>query len=181
MRRTTLRFQTLGRNPLRESVSVLSKCRIPSATSSRGSSTTGTCWAYPRMAHTYGRRRLPSLRAEAQRRLEDCTAELNTLPQNVEGEPLTEVLQLLAQFCVEVGRWVEGVPNAIMLQKNREAFQWFDRAIRSTAPLFVPCKRSAKDKEGWLDWLRESGDYEGTRLNEVSLIYLEDIREHIQR
>ena len=133
------------------------------------------------MIHIYGQRRLPSLHAKAQRRLEGCTAELNALPEGVEGEPLSEVLQLLTRFCVDVARSIEGTPKAAMLQYNRKEFQSFDRAIRSTAPLFVPCRRSAKDREKWLDWLCEGGDYEGTRLDEASLIYLEDVREHIQR
>lgn len=104
------------------------------------------------------------------------------MPKELEGEPLTQVLQITVRLCDEVSKYINGIPDASMLRNNRYIFRTFDHAIKATSPRFVPCRNAVKDQKKWLDWLEQSDKDEGAgRGDDVPPLYLEDMRQHIQR
>ncbi|KAK0239883.1 P-loop containing nucleoside triphosphate hydrolase protein [Armillaria nabsnona] len=82
---------------------------------------------------------LPVIRSEATEALEECRAELTTIPTAINEEPATYMLKLVTSFSAEVQSLVRGRSDASrLIQENRQAFKDLKIAIRRTAPNFVP-------------------------------------------
>ncbi|EMD31064.1 hypothetical protein CERSUDRAFT_60537 [Gelatoporia subvermispora B] len=144
---------------------------------------------------------LPKLQGQVGSQLSQCNAQLNTLPPPITTEPSAYILSLVSAFCNEVQAHIQGGPGAAALvQKNRRTYATYKRAIRSTAPPFMPFPSSnvtGAILEADLQWYHDdlddndndgenSGETEtnGTSGGEVNMsnyVYLEDIRRHIQR
>ncbi|KAJ8514913.1 hypothetical protein ONZ45_g7596 [Pleurotus djamor] len=94
-------------------------------------------------------KRLPAIQDELQKALRKTEDSLALLPKEPSSDPFSEVMGLLHGFAGEVNHHVHGVSDEDGILQSVRPFQMqFRRAIRATAPLFVPLeKRSAKDFE----------------------------------
>ena len=131
-------------------------------------------------------RRIPRLGRDVDEKLAACHEELKSLPPQITGEPASYVLALLSSFCIDVQAHIKGGPGTeAFVQHNRQVYEDFKRAIRSTAPRFIP-QPSANDvppnfnQQETVDSDDEDGDApESSSASDV--IYLKDMRLHIQR
>ncbi|KAH9843658.1 P-loop containing nucleoside triphosphate hydrolase protein [Rhodofomes roseus] len=135
---------------------------------------------------------LPRLQHDVEQKLSACCAGLRKIPKEVTNEPASYVLGLLSSFCVDIQSHVVGVPGAeVLVQHNRRTYGTFKRAIRSTAPRFIPLP-SASDAPSnaiRVDVLSDPEDDEtiendsppGIHTQVVRQMYLKDMRTHIQR
>lgn len=128
-------------------------------------------------------RSLPKIRTEALARLDDCRRELSALPAAIGTEPATHLLMLLTGLCDDVQQYIRGGGRVSRLvHDNRDAYAAFKRAVRSTAPNFVPVPDAG---QGGADEVRVlEGDGEEPAEGLVSMMkpmYLNDMRKHIKR
>ncbi|KAG6382183.1 hypothetical protein JVT61DRAFT_833 [Boletus reticuloceps] len=97
-------------------------------------------------------KRLPEIQDELVNTIRETEADISKLPRAPSNDPVSEVLQALNAFSRELFRRVEGTPDANgLLQTIRPHQQAFRRAIRSTAPVFVPWEKKKiffKTKKG---------------------------------
>lgn len=134
------------------------------------------------------RHRIPRLGRDVDEKLAACHEELKSLPPQITGEPASYVLALLSSFCVDVQSHIMGAPGTeALVQHNRRVYEEFKRAIRSTAPRFIPQPSAIDvppnfssqetadpdDDEGLEDELPSGSSSD--------VIYLKDMRLHIQR
>ncbi|KAJ7234502.1 P-loop containing nucleoside triphosphate hydrolase protein [Mycena haematopus] len=84
-------------------------------------------------------KRLPQIQIELENTIEKTRTTLAQLPKLPSGDPVGEIASLLHGFVGELHKILEGVPRADgLLQVIRPAQEQFRRAIRATAPDFVP-------------------------------------------
>ena len=94
------------------------------------------------------------------------------------SDPGAFVLNLVMKFCSEVDAHIRGSPEfAALVQRNRRAYEAFKKAIRSTAPPFMPC-RSANEMPR--DWKKLFMPETSPGLEPGKVMYLEDMRAHIR-
>lgn len=132
--------------------------------------------------------RIPRLGRDVDEKLAACNEDLKRLPPQITGEPASYVLALLSSFCVDVQSHIMGGPGTeALVQHNRRVYEEFKRAIRSTAPRFIP-QPSANDVPPNFDTQEtedsdEDEDFEGALQvgSSGENIYLKDMRLHIQR
>lgn len=109
-------------------------------------------------------------------------------------EPSTYVLSLISAFCNDVQAFVQGGPRtATLVQKNRRTYAAYKRAIRSTAPPFMPYPsaneadaQSTRAVQNELDTSDAEDDEESeegvaSAADMSKVLYLQDVRRHIQR
>lgn len=133
-------------------------------------------------------RRIPRLGREIDEKLATCYEELKSLPPQITGEPASYVLTLLSSFCVDVQSHIIGGPGTeTLVQHNRRVYEDFKRAIRSTAPRFIPLP-SAEDTAPKLNGQERAGPEDEDGLEDVlqdgsgaDSMYLKDMRIYIQR
>jgi hypothetical protein len=90
------------------------------------------------------------MRQQAERALRDTRTELATLPRVVTTEPALYVLYLATTFSTAFAQYAEGTPgSAQVVQAHRAAFGRFKRAVRGTAPNFVPFTAAADVPSHW--------------------------------
>jgi hypothetical protein len=109
--------------------------------------------------------RLPEIQKELMDALQNTEAELRALPRAPSNDPVGEVLHVLSSFTRDLSRRLEGTPEEDgLLQTIRPHQQAFKRAIRETAPNFVPWERTAKGRQlPKADFLaNEEGDDKGS-------------------
>ena len=83
--------------------------------------------------------RIPKLQKEVINQLTACRTELAALPPAVTADPASHVLSLVTSFCAAIRALVEGGPGtAALVQRNRASYAAFKRAVRATAPPFLP-------------------------------------------
>ncbi|PVF98611.1 hypothetical protein CPB86DRAFT_784651 [Serendipita vermifera] len=90
--------------------------------------------------------RLPELCKEVERKLQETREGLNELPEEPQGDPVTVVLNLTANFQKDVAILVQGRPEdgeSGLLQKFRQHKSVFREAIFQQAPQFKPFRRSS--------------------------------------
>lgn len=74
---------------------------------------------------------------------------LSRLPKAPSSDPVNEICTMIYNFTVDLARQVEGVPDEDgLLQAIRPAHEKFRKAIRATAPNFLPFEEEFKGKGG---------------------------------
>ncbi|KIK82818.1 hypothetical protein PAXRUDRAFT_832134 [Paxillus rubicundulus Ve08.2h10] len=90
-------------------------------------------------------KRLPEIQKELMDALQDTEAHLRALPRAPSNDPVGEVLQVLSSFTRGLSRRLEGTPEEDGLLQTIRPYQLaFKRAIRETAPNFVPWDKSRR-------------------------------------
>lgn len=123
---------------------------------------------------------------------EFCTRELKGIPAAITSDPASYVLTLVTEFCNDVARHVRGgeAHAAELVQSNRHTYAVYKRDIRGTAPPFVPYSSAdgtpSEPVQYVLDGDEDDEDSEGEdaaieKVGGRRLLYLEDVRKHIQR
>ncbi|KIJ13509.1 hypothetical protein PAXINDRAFT_13626 [Paxillus involutus ATCC 200175] len=80
--------------------------------------------------------------------LQETEAELRALPRAPSGDPVGEVLHVLSSFTRDLSHRLEGTPEENgLLQTIRPHQQAFKRAVRQTAPNFVPWAETQRSRE----------------------------------
>jgi hypothetical protein len=80
--------------------------------------------------------------------LQETEVELRALPRAPSGDPVGEVLHVLSSFTRDLSHRLEGTPEENgLLQTIRPHQQAFKRAIRQTAPNFVPWAETQRGRE----------------------------------
>ncbi|KIJ13508.1 hypothetical protein PAXINDRAFT_100617 [Paxillus involutus ATCC 200175] len=93
-------------------------------------------------------KRLPEIQKELMNTLQETEAELRALPRAPSGDPVGEVLHVLSSFSRDLSRRLEGTSDADgFLQTIRPCQEAFKRAIRRTAPNFIPWEKTQKSRE----------------------------------
>lgn len=86
--------------------------------------------------------RLPEIQDELQALLDQTAADFQALPKPPSTDPVAEVLHMISTFTRDLHRHLEGTPDeGGLLQSIRPAQETFKRAIRATAPNFLPYER----------------------------------------
>ncbi|KIK81251.1 hypothetical protein PAXRUDRAFT_832978 [Paxillus rubicundulus Ve08.2h10] len=110
-------------------------------------------------------KRLPEIQKELMNSLQETEAELRALPRAPSSDPVGEVLHVLSNFTRDLSRRLEGTSEEDgLLQTIRPCQETFKRAIRRTAPNFVPWEntQSARELPKAEFLANEEGDDEGT-------------------
>ncbi|KAH9915919.1 P-loop containing nucleoside triphosphate hydrolase protein [Epithele typhae] len=132
-------------------------------------------------------KKLPTFAREVAVHRAACADEIARLPPVVTADPPTHVLELVTTFCGAVSNRVEGSPvHAALVQRHNEAYISFKRAIRGTAPEFVPFERVGAPL-GWSRVSSEDSDVEDNSSDghdedndeERNALYLDDVRARI--
>lgn len=117
---------------------------------------------------------LPRIRSETSRKLEECLSDHVRLPKPVDDDPPAYILRLLNNFCDQMQRHIKGsIDDNMLIHRNRDAFVAFKRAIRQTAPNFIPVLKGKETGD-----LRVAGVDE---LSEAEPMYLSDMKRHVQK
>jgi hypothetical protein len=108
--------------------------------------------------------------------------DLNGLPIPIEEEPATYVLNEIIAFSADFDRFVRGGSgqHAQLIQDSRRAFEGLKRAIRKTAPLFVPFTKEEENPVP-VDLLDGDEEEETSSNSERITINLSDMRKHIKK
>jgi hypothetical protein len=139
--------------------------------------------------------RLPELCKEVNKKLRETRESLNELPKELEGDPVTVVLNLTANFQKDVATLVQGRPEdgeSGLLQKFRRHKNTFREGIFQQAPQFRPFKRpsdTAEDESLDPNELgsegTESGDTEklepSGRKDPSSFVYIDEVLKMAER
>ncbi|KAI0925224.1 hypothetical protein AcW1_007088 [Taiwanofungus camphoratus] len=84
-------------------------------------------------------KRLPKLQDELQELLQKTENDIRSLPKPPSADPFAEILYMLSQFSRDLSKHLEGIPSKDgLLQAIKPEQQKFKKAIRDTAPVFVP-------------------------------------------
>ncbi|KAF8839963.1 hypothetical protein BDN67DRAFT_952527 [Paxillus ammoniavirescens] len=93
-------------------------------------------------------KRLPEIQKELMNSLQETEAELRALPRAPSSDPVGEVLHVLNSFTRDLSHRLEGTPEKNgLLQTIRPHQQAFKRAIRQTAPNFIPWAETERGRE----------------------------------
>jgi hypothetical protein len=102
----------------------------------------------PKLTNTWSLSRLPEIQDELVNTIRETEAKISELPRAPSIDPVSEVLQALNVFSRELSRRLEGTPDKDgLLQTIRPHQQGFRRAIRGTAPKFVPLEMKKAGKK----------------------------------
>lgn len=83
--------------------------------------------------------RLPELQEELQKGIQSTEDRLRDLPQAPSSDTLSEILNMLDKFCLDLGTHLKGTPSANgLLQQIRPTHIQFRKDISATAPEFRP-------------------------------------------
>jgi hypothetical protein len=120
--------------------------------------------------------------AETLNQLEVCDRRLSALPQVIEADPMLHMSNLITLLVSQVNQHVQGGHGAErLIHDNRAAFEMFKRAIRRTAPNFIPAVgNEVKESDPPFDNSFEDESDRSIELDNGPL-YLSDIREQIQK
>ncbi|KAI9441571.1 P-loop containing nucleoside triphosphate hydrolase protein [Lactarius indigo] len=125
--------------------------------------------------------RLPELQEELDRLLAQTQQDISQLPTPPSSEPNSELSKLIGAFIQSVNTLVDGIPDENgLIQKLRGPRDEFKKAIRQTAPHFLPLERSqAADTTlvppSFLSSEEEEWEEEPSDVS--SPIYIEDVLE----
>jgi len=90
--------------------------------------------------------RLPELLEELDRLLAQTEKDISRLPAPPSSEPVSEIVKLINTFVRSIQRVVDGIPDEDgLLQTLRGPQDDFRRAIRQTAPYFLPFEHNLVD------------------------------------
>ncbi|KIJ63497.1 hypothetical protein HYDPIDRAFT_29303 [Hydnomerulius pinastri MD-312] len=92
-------------------------------------------------------KRLPEIQEELTNALQDTEAKWRALPKAPSNDAVGEVLHVLSLFARDLSRRLEGTPDEDgLIQSIRPHQQAFKRAIRETAPNFIPWESKGPHK-----------------------------------
>ena len=122
---------------------------------------------------------LPGILDGVATQLESCNTQLAKLPPAMVEDPVAFVYTLVTKFCADLKERVVGSPSSTdLVQANRDTYEDFKYAIRSTAPPFVPYKNATQAPADISQYVRFDGiDKDGKPTG--ALMYLEDVKEHL--
>lgn len=118
---------------------------------------------------------------------------MRKLPKAPSNDPVSEVWNVVGRFSSQLSRRLEGTPDADgILQNIRPHQQAFKRAIRATAPHFVPWKMGDTRELPPVDFLaNEEDDPQEPKASSVliprsptpqsEVIYIQDVLDRAQR
>ncbi|KAH9932350.1 P-loop containing nucleoside triphosphate hydrolase protein [Fomitopsis serialis] len=135
---------------------------------------------------------IPKLQKEVVHQLTTCRAELDALPPAITADPASYVLSLITSFCGLVVAYVQGGPStAHFVQQNRVSYAAFKRAVRGTAPPFLPFPSAAEAPGHALAYLGLDLEEEEDGFQPVGetpaggaqtkRMYLRDVKQYIAR
>ena len=128
---------------------------------------------------------MPEIHEKLQYLLQKTETSIRQLPKP-SSDPFAEVICLIGDFTSSLSRHVEGTPNEDgLLQYIRPAQLRFQRAIRETAPEFLPYERRDADKRSppaaaFLANEEDSDEDEMDATNEKDTIYIDEVFERAQ-
>ncbi|KAH9007590.1 P-loop containing nucleoside triphosphate hydrolase protein [Lactarius deliciosus] len=126
-------------------------------------------------------KRLPELQEELDKLLAQTQQDISQLPNPPSSEPNSELSKLIGAFIQSIKTLVDGIPDENgLIQKLRGPRDDFKKAIRQTAPYFLPLERSqATDTTlappSFLS--SEEEEWEEEPCDVSSPIYIEDVLE----
>ncbi|KAF8510294.1 P-loop containing nucleoside triphosphate hydrolase protein [Hysterangium stoloniferum] len=132
---------------------------------------------------------LPQLQAEVRKALDETNSQLARLPPALSGDPSSNLMALVTQFCATFDGYAEGRRNCERLvQENLKTYRTFKLAIRCSAPDFRPFECKDDDNED-TDISRQITEIVGDEplpektesLSSPSPVYLEEVRDHLLR
>ncbi|KIK36073.1 hypothetical protein CY34DRAFT_544266 [Suillus luteus UH-Slu-Lm8-n1] len=138
-------------------------------------------------------KRLPEIHKELSNILRKTQEEMRKLPKAPSNDPVSEVWNVVGRFSSQLSRRLEGTPDADgILQNIRPHQQAFKRAIRATAPHFVPWKTGDTRELPPVDFLaNEEDDPQEPKASSVliprspepqsEVIYIQDVLDRAQR
>lgn len=139
-------------------------------------------------------KRLPDIHKELYNILRKTQDEMRKLPKAPSTDPVGEVWNVVGQFSSQLSRRLEGTPDKDgILQSIRPHQQAFKRAVRATAPRFIPWGKNDVRELPAIDFLANEEDepqepqvgppVDTPRLPTPQLdkIYIEDVLNHAQR
>ncbi|KAG2121234.1 P-loop containing nucleoside triphosphate hydrolase protein [Suillus clintonianus] len=140
-------------------------------------------------------KRLPEIQKELINILRQTQDEMRKLPKAPSSDPVGEVWNVVGEFTTQLARRLEGTPDeGGILQTIRPHQQAFKRAIRATAPHFIPWARGDARELPEADFLanEEDDSQEPVAVVPAMLkprvstprsekIYIEDVLNHAQR
>ena len=86
--------------------------------------------------------RLPDIRRDIDKQLDETDAELTKLPRPSSSDPVLEIIYKVSTFFEELKTWLDGTPDADgLVQTLRPTCEVFRKAIRATEPEFRPTDR----------------------------------------
>ena len=86
--------------------------------------------------------RLPDIRRDVDKQLEETSQELEKLPRPSSSDPVLEIIFKVSSFFEELKTWLDGTPDADgLVQTLRPACERFRKAIQDTEPDFQPTER----------------------------------------
>ncbi|KAG2158748.1 P-loop containing nucleoside triphosphate hydrolase protein [Suillus bovinus] len=140
-------------------------------------------------------KRLPDIHKELYNILRKTQDEMRQLPKAPSTDPVGEVWNIIGQFSKQLFQRLEGTPDKDgILQTIRPHQQAFKRAVRSTAPQFVPWGKGDARQLPVVDFLtNEEDEPQGPQgmvpsapsprspTPQSEEIYIEDVLNHAQR
>jgi hypothetical protein len=127
-------------------------------------------------------KRLPELQEELNRLLTQTQQDISQLPNPPSSEPTSEIMKLIGAFVQSIKDLVDGItPDEYgLIQKLRGPRDEFKKAIRQTAPYFLPLERSqGVDLEpappSFLS--SEEAEWEEEPCDDNSPIFIDDVLE----
>ena len=86
--------------------------------------------------------RLPDIRRDVDKQLDETSQELEKLPRPSSSDPVLEIIFKVSSFFEELKTWLDGTPDADgLVQTLRPACERFRKAIQDTEPDFQPTER----------------------------------------
>lgn len=137
-------------------------------------------------------KRLPEIHKELYNILRKTQDEMRKLPKAPSTDPVGEVWNVVGQFSSQLSRRLEGTPDKDgILQTIRPHQQAFKRAVRATAPHFIPWGKGDTRELPAIDFLANEEDEPQNPQPSVLTprsptpqseeIYIEDVLNHAQR
>ncbi|KAF5349459.1 hypothetical protein D9757_012431 [Collybiopsis confluens] len=126
---------------------------------------------------------LPKIREDAAKQLLSCRQEISSIPPLITEEPATHLLSLLTSFCSEFQNLANGSADAAeLIPAHRQSYGELKKAIRRTAPNFVPFAVNQKTAL-FNNCLRDEEDdpVANVPVNGRSSMNLTDVRKHIDQ
>jgi len=120
------------------------------------------------------------LQDEVDRLLTETRHDLSKLPNPPSSEPVSEILKLIGTFVLSIKDLVEGIPDENgLIQKLRGPREEFKKAIRYTAPYFLPLERSQAVDIAPIPppFLSDEEEWEEEPCDSSSPIFINDVLE----
>ncbi|KAI0692158.1 P-loop containing nucleoside triphosphate hydrolase protein [Cytidiella melzeri] len=117
-------------------------------------------------------KRLPELRDELQKLIQQTEEALRQLPKPPSSDPQREILHLVSDFMQDLSRHLEGTPGESgLLQEIRPVQVAFKKAIRATAPNFRASNYDEDDSDDESENRKASRDFLANEEDAKSVVH----------